>query len=175
MGVYKTADFLDCSLVVQAVIETFEDAASDLGFDGSAMRLLQWASDTNQVMVAKIAIEAGALPSYTRYRWYDDIKNLGPQWQIELTRLSWTHGHQLVARDTDKHNIRANGKTVARRKETIWFDSRLSDEEIASRFDPAPCAYIHCLLKLLLTIVKDPATLENPTRHTTEPCSQRVR
>jgi hypothetical protein len=144
VALLMTADRFDCERIERDITIVFEDLADLCPFS-----LLKQSSDANAVAPARIAI--ASLPEiandswpYSRKLsannsiddWWSAITPLRATWQIELTRLYWEGGRQLVDRPGEQRPLKANGKVVPREREEALHQTRRTYVQIAREFDP---------------------------------------
>ena len=133
----ETADRFDCGVIDLSVKRSLGIYYKSM----SPSQLLMAASKANLVPIAKAAIVKmeGCYDCQAEiiYRdWWTFVRGLRPSWQLELTKLFWETGHQLVERLYKAPEYRSNGKRKPRTREGILIGSRHSFAEIAAAFDP---------------------------------------
>jgi hypothetical protein len=133
----ETADRFDC-----AVIDLSVKRSLGVYYDSmTPIQLLRAASKANIVPVAKAAIARMGTSSRWGperiYRdWWTFISGIRPTWQVELTKVFWETGDQLVERLYKAPEYQINGRKKPRTREGILIATRHSFAEIAAAFNP---------------------------------------
>lgn len=143
-ALYPLVDYMGCDSLIKAI-----EREVLLQVLERPVYYLEWASDTGCMVAARAAIKAGAMDNLQKNGtdWWTAIANLQSSWQIELSRLRWEQGRQLVNRPDDWTNLGANGRRLPRRQEIMLRDRRLTRAQMAERFEPIPCAsMLHSLV-----------------------------
>jgi hypothetical protein len=141
------ADRFDCELILASLTHIFESTAKR-----NPTAYLKRCSDANAVPPAKVAIMF--LPTcdtplwpYCRQPnckdpasdWWQALSPLRASWQLELTKLFWEGGLQLVDRPDEERPRRGNGRADPREREGIMRPSRKTWAQIAEDFNPPAC------------------------------------
>jgi hypothetical protein len=144
------ADRFDCVNVQYDITSALEASASK-----NAMELLRRSSEDNLVPLAKIAIrhrgdcsEWRPTTSSGRNTWWKVVRGLRPTWQLELTKLYWEDGFQLVDREEERPRM-SSGRAYPRLREVIMRQTRRTYAQIADDFDPPPCKSCFWGLRLM--------------------------
>jgi hypothetical protein len=139
----RLADRFDCERIQQALAVNFKRLALH-----RPARFLGRCSDVNAVPPARVAI--AALPNfYTEdwpfgrgtlggdmSDWWKAISPFRPSWQLELSRLFWEGGQQLVDRPEEDRLRKGNRRAYSRHREQALHQTRKSWAQIAEEFNP---------------------------------------
>jgi hypothetical protein len=147
-SLWTAADRFDCERIQNDIMTIFNYRATRYPSE-----LLKYSSEINAVVPAKVAIahlsrrttdgwqfsRKAYWPHSSANDWWSTISCLRPTWQLELTRLFWEGGRQLVDRPEEQRPRKRNGHATARIREQALHQTRKTYAQIADRFDPPPC------------------------------------
>jgi hypothetical protein len=131
-------DRFDCERIHRYITSTLKESITL-----SPSKHLSRASDANNIEQARLAIaELGNCPNWHptglyRGTWWAAIADLQPTWQLELTKLFWKEGFQLIDREEDEARPRhPNGRAYPRIREVVMQQTRRTYAQIAADFNP---------------------------------------